>query len=79
MREIKSLVMNNGIEYFLKCMELIVSILRSVDLDCSKLLLIYDTWDKIIKNVKAIVFEHEGKDLITGQSNFFVQFKKLKQ
>lgn len=42
--------------------------LRSVDIDGPKLHLIYDMWDSMIEKV---IFEHEGKDLISGQSNFF--------
>lgn len=74
-REIKSLVMDDEwwdrVEYFLKCMEPIVSRLRRADLDCPQLHLIYDMWDTMIEKVKVIVFEHEGKDLINGQSDFF--------
>ncbi|XP_075099048.1 uncharacterized protein LOC107821901 [Nicotiana tabacum] len=80
-REIKSLVMDDEwwdtIEYLLRCTEPIVSMLRSVDLDCPKLYLIYDMWDTMIEKVKVIVFEHEGKDLITGQSNFFATIQGI--
>uniref|UniRef100_A0A1S4C2V0 DUF659 domain-containing protein n=1 Tax=Nicotiana tabacum TaxID=4097 RepID=A0A1S4C2V0_TOBAC len=80
-REIKSLVMDDEwwdtIEYLLRCTEPIVSMLRSADLDCPKLHLIYDMWDTMIEKVKVIVFEHEGKDLITGQSNFFATIQGI--
>ncbi|XP_070035007.1 uncharacterized protein [Nicotiana tomentosiformis] len=55
-REIKSLVMDDEwwdtIEYLLRCTEPIVSMLRSADLDCPKLHLIYDMWDTMIEKVK---------------------------
>nr|XP_009600221.1 uncharacterized protein LOC104095736 [Nicotiana tomentosiformis] len=80
-RKIKSLVMDDEwwdtIEYLLRCTEPIIFMLRSADLDCPKLHLIYDMWDTIIKKVKVIVFEHEGKDLITGQSNFFATIQGI--
>nr|XP_016483409.1 PREDICTED: uncharacterized protein LOC107804097 [Nicotiana tabacum] len=79
--EIKSLVMDdewwNTIEYLLRCTEPIVSMLRSADLDCPKLHPIYDMWDTMIEKVKVIVFEHEGKDLITGQSNVFATIQGI--
>ncbi|CAI9102498.1 OLC1v1000779C1 [Oldenlandia corymbosa var. corymbosa] len=31
----------------------------------------YDMWDSMIERVKVIIFEHEGKDLLTGKSDFF--------
>ncbi|KAM3235374.1 hypothetical protein P3L10_015410 [Capsicum annuum] len=74
-REIKLLVMDDAwwdkVEYFLKCMEPIVSLLRRADLDISQLHLIYDMWDTMIEKVKVIVFEHERKDLINGQLEIF--------
>ncbi|KAH0709599.1 hypothetical protein KY284_011026 [Solanum tuberosum] len=74
-REIKSLIMNDekwdSIDYFLKFTEPIVDMLRSADIDGPKLHLIYDMWDSMIEKVKKVIFEHEGKDLISGQSNFF--------
>ncbi|XP_070045907.1 uncharacterized protein [Nicotiana tomentosiformis] len=80
-REIKSLVMDDEwwdtIEYLLRCTEPIVSTLRSADLDCPKLHLIYDMWDTMIEKVKVIVFKHEGKDLITGQSNVFATIQGI--
>ena len=33
--------------------------------------IIYDMWDSMIEKVKKVIFEHEGKDLIFGQSNVF--------
>ncbi|XP_060210731.1 uncharacterized protein LOC132637694 [Lycium barbarum] len=79
-RDIKSLVMDDGwwdtIAYFLKCTGPIVSILRSADLDCPQLHLIYDMWDTMIEMVKVIVFEHEQKDLIAGQF-FFIPFMQF--
>ena len=74
-REIKSLIMNDekwdSIDYFLKFTEPIVDMLRSADIDGPKLHLIYDMWDSMIEKVKKVIFEHEGKDLISGQSIFF--------
>ncbi|XP_049391466.1 uncharacterized protein LOC125855822 [Solanum stenotomum] len=61
----------DSINYFLKFTEPIVDMLRSADIDGPKLHLIYDIWDSIIEKVKKVIFEHEGKDLISGQSNFF--------
>ena len=58
----------DSIDYFLKLTEPIVDMLRSADIDGPKLHLIYDMWDSMIEKV---IFEHEGKDLISGQSNFF--------
>ncbi|XP_049369458.1 uncharacterized protein LOC125834347 [Solanum verrucosum] len=73
-REIKSLIMNDekwdSIDYFLKFTEPIVDMLRSAVIDGPKLHLIYDMWDSMIEKVKKVIFEHEGKDLISGQSNF---------
>ncbi|PHT40514.1 hypothetical protein CQW23_19368 [Capsicum baccatum] len=80
-REIKSLVMDDEwwdkVEYFLKCTELIISMLRRADLDISQLHLIYDMCDTMIEKVKLIVFEHEGKDLINGQSEFFDTIQEI--
>ncbi|XP_025884405.2 uncharacterized protein [Solanum lycopersicum] len=74
-REIKSLIMNDekwdSIDYFLKFTEPIVDMLRRADIDGPKLHLIYDMWDSMIEKVKKVIFEHEGKDLISGQSIFF--------
>nr|XP_009788797.1 PREDICTED: uncharacterized protein LOC104236553 [Nicotiana sylvestris] len=57
-REIKSLVMNDEwwdkIEYFLKFTKPIVSMLRSADLDASKLHLVYNMWDTMIEKVKDL-------------------------
>ncbi|KAK6791464.1 hypothetical protein RDI58_010545 [Solanum bulbocastanum] len=73
--EIKSLIMNDekgdSIDYFLKFTESIVDTLRSADIDGPKLHLLYDMWDSMIEKVKKVIFEHEGKDVITGQSIFF--------
>ena len=45
--------------------------LRAVDKDGFLLHLIYDMWDTMIENVKAIIFEQEGLDISSGQSQFF--------
>lgn len=72
--EIKFLIMNDekwdSIDYFLKFTEPIVDMLRSADIDGPKLHLIYDMWDSMIEKVKKVIFENEGKDFISGQSNF---------
>ncbi|KAK4348118.1 hypothetical protein RND71_034457 [Anisodus tanguticus] len=67
----------DSIDYFLKFTEPIVDMLRSVDLDSPKLHLIYDMWDSMIENVKKVIFEHEGNDLISGKSSFLVQFMRF--
>ncbi|KAH0662039.1 hypothetical protein KY284_026970 [Solanum tuberosum] len=71
-REIKSLIMNDekwdSIDYFLKFTEPIIDMLRSADIDGPKLHLIYDVWDSMIEKVKKVIFEHEGKDLISGEN-----------
>ncbi|PHT66186.1 hypothetical protein T459_30611 [Capsicum annuum] len=61
----------DSIDYVLKFTEPIVDMLRDANLDGSKLHLIYDMWDSMIEKVKNIIFEHEGEDLISGQSTFF--------
>ncbi|KAH7534035.1 hypothetical protein FEM48_Zijuj04G0194900 [Ziziphus jujuba var. spinosa] len=45
--------------------------LRVADIDISVLHLIYDMWDTMIERVKKLIFDHEGKDLISGSSVFF--------
>ncbi|KAG5580741.1 hypothetical protein H5410_051368 [Solanum commersonii] len=73
--EIKSFIMNdekwNSIDYFLKFTKPIVDMLRSVDIDGSKLHLIDEMWDSMIEKVKKVIFEHEEENLISGRSNFF--------
>ena len=56
------------IDYFLKLTKLIVDMLRVADKDGLLLPLIYDMWDTMIENVKAIIFEQEGLDISFGQS-----------
>ncbi|XP_047253664.1 uncharacterized protein LOC124887790 [Capsicum annuum] len=74
-RAVKFFIMNDekwdNIDYFWKFTEPIVDMLRDADLDGPKLHLIYDMWDSIIEKDKKIIFEHEGENLISGQSNFF--------
>ncbi|XP_060200771.1 uncharacterized protein LOC132629044 [Lycium barbarum] len=74
-RDIKSLIMKDEwwdkVDFFLEFTKPILSMLRNVDLDCPSLHLIYDMWDTMTEKVKKIIFEHEGKDLLTGQSDFF--------
>ena len=40
--------------------------LRASDKDGPLLHLIYDMWDILIENVKAIIFEQEGLDISSG-------------
>uniref|UniRef100_A0A0V0H2R9 Putative ovule protein n=1 Tax=Solanum chacoense TaxID=4108 RepID=A0A0V0H2R9_SOLCH len=61
----------NSIDYFLKFTKPIVDMLRSVDIDGSKLHLIDEMWDSMIEKVKKVIFEHEEENLISGRSNFF--------
>lgn len=74
-REVKQLIVNDvwwdDLVYLLSFTEPIVDMLRAVNTDAPMLHSIYDMWDTMIENVKAIIFEHEDKDYITGQSNFF--------
>ncbi|GMP55525.1 hypothetical protein CsSME_00020320 [Camellia sinensis var. sinensis] len=61
----------DDLDYLLSFTEPIVDMLRAEDTDAPVLHSIYDIWDTMIENVKAIIFEHEDKDHITGQSDFF--------
>ncbi|KAL7204060.1 hypothetical protein ACSBR2_017176 [Camellia fascicularis] len=65
-REVKQLIVNDvwwdDLDYLLSFTEPIVDILRAADTDAPVL---HST------NVKAIIFEHEDKDYITRQSDFF--------
>ncbi|KAL7189687.1 hypothetical protein ACSBR1_039348 [Camellia fascicularis] len=74
-RELKQLIVNDvwwdDLDYLLSFTEPIVDMLRDADTDAPVLHSIYDMWDTMIENVKAIIFEHEDKDHITGQSDFF--------
>ncbi|GMQ11319.1 hypothetical protein CsSME_00053987 [Camellia sinensis var. sinensis] len=74
-RKVKQLIINDvwwdDLDYLLSFIEPIVDMLRAVDTDAPALHSIYDIWDTMIENVKAIIFEHEDKDNIIGQSNFF--------
>ncbi|KAK4375191.1 hypothetical protein RND71_005868 [Anisodus tanguticus] len=60
----------DSIGYFLKCTKPIISMLKNVNLDSSKLHLIYDMWDTMSEKVKVIVFKYEGKNLTISQSIF---------
>lgn len=45
--------------------------LREANKDGPSLHLIYDVWDTMIEKTKDIIFEHEGKHVLSSQSNFF--------
>ncbi|XP_022880766.1 uncharacterized protein LOC111398038 [Olea europaea var. sylvestris] len=74
-QEVKTCVVNDvrwdNLDYFLSFTEPIYNMLQVADTDSPVLHLIYDMWDTMIENVKKMVFEHEGIDLISGHSDFF--------
>jgi hypothetical protein len=41
------------------------------------LYLINDMWDTTIENVPTIIYQHEGIDAITGQSNYFCAIHQI--
>ncbi|KAL7178003.1 hypothetical protein ACSBR2_031208 [Camellia fascicularis] len=74
-REVKQLIVNDvwwdDLDYLLSFTKPIVDMLRAAHTDALVLHSIYDLWDTMIENVKAIIFEHEDKDHITRQPDFF--------
>ncbi|XP_020255694.1 uncharacterized protein LOC109832704 isoform X1 [Asparagus officinalis] len=74
-REVKDLLVSDAwwdqVDYLLKFTEPMMNFLRAADMDSSVLHLVYDMWDTMIEEVKKIIFEHEGVDLVSGQSSFF--------
>lgn len=74
-REVKDLLVSDTwwdqVDYLLKFTLPMMNFLRAADMDSSMLHLVYDLWDSMIEEVKKIIFEHEGVDLISGQSSFF--------
>ncbi|CAL5412651.1 unnamed protein product [Camellia sinensis] len=80
-REVKQLIVNDvwwdDLDYLLSFTEPIVDILRAADTDAPVLHCIYDMWDTMIENVKAIIFEHEDKDHLIGQSDFFDKIHEI--
>ncbi|KAH6779478.1 hypothetical protein C2S52_010715 [Perilla frutescens var. hirtella] len=74
-QEVKQCIVNDAwwdkLDYFLSFTEPIIDMLRAADTDTPILHLIYDTWDTMIENVKKIVFDHEGIDMIGCSSSFF--------
>ncbi|XP_060674357.1 uncharacterized protein LOC125418979 [Ziziphus jujuba] len=74
-QEVKQCIVNDQwwdrLDYFLSFTEPIFDMLRVADTDIPVLHLIYDMWDSMIERVKKIIFNHEGKDLISGSSVFF--------
>ncbi|KAH6788024.1 hypothetical protein C2S52_007576 [Perilla frutescens var. hirtella] len=74
-QEVKQCIVNDAwwdqLDYFLSFTEPIMNMLRAADTDTPILHLIYDMWDTMIEDVKKIVFDHEGKDMIGGSSSFF--------
>ncbi|KAL7178002.1 hypothetical protein ACSBR2_031207 [Camellia fascicularis] len=73
-REVKQLIVNDvwwdDLDYLLSFTEPIVDMLRDAHTNALVLHSIYDLWDTMIENVKAIIFEHEDKDHITRQPDF---------
>ncbi|KAL7162516.1 hypothetical protein ACSBR2_042915 [Camellia fascicularis] len=73
--EVKQSIVNDvwwdDLDYLLSFTGLIVDMLRAADTDALVLHCVYDMWDTMIENMKAIIFEHEDKDHIIGQSDFF--------
>ncbi|KAH7545623.1 hypothetical protein FEM48_Zijuj01G0113100 [Ziziphus jujuba var. spinosa] len=69
-QEVKQCIVNDQwydrLDYFLSFTEPIFDMLRVADTDIPVLHLIYDMWDTMIERVKKIIFNHEGKDLISG-------------
>ncbi|CAL5412655.1 unnamed protein product [Camellia sinensis] len=80
-REVKQLIVNDvwwdDLDYLLSFTEPIVDMLRAADTDAPVLHCIYDMWDTMIENVKAIIFEHEDKDHLIGQSDFFDKIHEI--
>ncbi|CAL5368560.1 unnamed protein product [Camellia sinensis] len=80
-REVKQLIVNDvwwdDLDYLLSFTEPIVDMLRVTDTDAPVLHCIYDMWDTMIENVKAIIFEHEDKDHLIGQSDFFDKIHEI--
>lgn len=74
-QEVKQCIVNDAwwdkLDFLLSFTEPIINMLRAADTDTPILHLIYDMWDTMIENVKKIVFEYEGIDMIDGNSDFF--------
>lgn len=60
------------LDYFLKFGGPIYEMIRIGDRDAPVLHLIYDMWDSMIEGVKVQIFEHEGKDIQSDSSPFFM-------
>ena len=73
--DVKLLIIDDNwwdkIDYFLKFTKPIIDMLRAADKDGPLLHLTYDMWNTMIENVKAIIFEQEGLNISSGQSQFF--------
>ncbi|KAL7206744.1 hypothetical protein ACSBR2_019457 [Camellia fascicularis] len=74
-REVKQCIVDDSwwdsIDYLISFTKPIIDMLREADTDSPALHLVYDMWDTMIESVKKIIFDHEGIDLIVGQSTFF--------
>ncbi|XP_022874101.1 uncharacterized protein LOC111392920 [Olea europaea var. sylvestris] len=74
-QEVKKCVMTdswwNDLDYLLSFTDPIINMLRVADLDSPVLHSIYIMWDTMIENVKKIIFQHEGIDMVGGNSIFF--------
>lgn len=80
-REVKKCIVDDlwwdKLDYMLKFTKPIHDMLRVADTDTPVLHLVYDMWDSMIESVKKIIFEHEMKDIITGQSDFFNAIQQI--
>ncbi|XP_028060347.1 uncharacterized protein LOC114263958 [Camellia sinensis] len=74
-REVKQCIVDDlwwdNIDYLISFTKPIIDILRQADTNSPVLHLVYDMWDTMIESVKKIIFNHEGIDIIVGQSTFF--------
>lgn len=74
-REVKRCIVDDfwgdQLDYILAFTEPVVGMLSKGDKDTVVLHLIYDMWYTMIEDVKKVIYAHEGKDLLTGSSDFF--------
>ncbi|CAA0806447.1 Unknown protein [Striga hermonthica] len=74
-REVKHCIVDDQwwdtLDYLLNLTRPIIDFIRAADTDSPILHLVYDMWDSMIEEIKTVVFRHEEKDLLVGQSAFF--------
>ncbi|CAA0840437.1 Unknown protein [Striga hermonthica] len=80
-REVKQCIVDDQwwdtLDYLLNLTRPIIDFIRVADTDSPILHLVYDMWDSMIEEIKTVVFRHEGKDLLVGQSAFFDAIHKI--